>query len=264
MSASPRDPGPRAQVRVPAPCYGESTRAALDEPVEASLTTNHVRLLLPDGAVDLVPEIGASTARPSDLGLSGGLFVINAGTSPLGAATAQDAAAGVAALTGMLDRLGWEFQRALVFPASLAWVEFGVALTGLDESDLDLLTHGRGLPGVHVWDDDGLSFWPSSSLAAIRGPIPVSIRPVEPGCPMRLLNRDATCVPEGGPWVSASRERRMWWDAHRALLVSAFGCPVCDGGRVGTGGAVALVEQDLPTRLGGWRPGSYRAQDSIG
>lgn len=230
MSASPRDPGPRAQVRVPAPCYGESTRPTLDEPAEASFTTNHVCLLLPDGAVDLVPELGAAAARLYDLGLSGRLFVINAGTSPSVTGTAQDAAAGVAALTGMLDRLGREFQRALVFPASLAWVEFDVALTGLGESDLDLLTHGRGLPGVHVWDDDGLSFCPSSSIAAVRGPVPVSIRPVEPGCPMRLLNRDATCVPEGGPWVSASRERRMWWDAHRALLVSAFGCPVCDGG----------------------------------
>lgn len=231
--------------------------------MEASFTTNHVRLLLPGGAVDLVPDTGTATARPSDLGLGGRLFVINAGASPSMAATVQNAAASVEARTGALDRHGWEFQRALVFPASLAWVEVSVALTGLDELDLDLLTHGRGLPGVHVWDDDGLSFWPSSSLVAMRGPVPVSIRPVEPGCPMRLLNRDETCVPEGGPWVSASREWRMWWDAQRALLASAFGCTVCNGSPVGTGRTIALVEQYLPTRLGEWRPGPYRAQDSI-
>lgn len=166
MSASPVQPEPRAHV---------------DEPAEASYTTSRVRLLLPGGAFDLVPDVGPATARPSDLGFAGRLYVINASAPPNAPASARDHTASADAFVSALDRLGWDYVRALVFPPSQVWVESSVALTGLDELDLHVLTYGRNLPGVRYWDDDGLSFWPASSLRAVRGPVPVSIRPVERG-----------------------------------------------------------------------------------
>jgi len=253
-----------AQIHPPVPARNSHVRRLPDEPAEASYLTNHVRLVLGGGAIDLVPTPGAVTARPSDRGLQGRLFVINAGYAPHVLATLKENLDRVESFRDSVRSLGWPFHAAVVFPVSRAWVELGVALVGVDELDLELLTRGRALPGVHVWDDDGLSFWPASAREPRLGPVPVSIRPVEPGCPMRLDERRQPCVPEGGPWVGAAVERRMWWEAHRQLMVSAFGCSVCGGRLTASGRAVALVECRQPSRSGGWAPGTWlEAPDQV-
>lgn len=256
MSSSHPSPDFGAQVRPPLPDGYPATGRLPKEPVESTYTTNHVRLELGEVVVDLVPTPGEEvTARPSDLGLEGPLFVINAGYPSHVPSTIPESLGRVESFHENLRALGWPFHRAVIFPASRAWVELGVALTGLDELDLELLTHQRQLPGVHVWDDAGLSLSPTSSPQAWPRPVPVSIRPVEPGCPMRLDGGRESCAPEGGPWVGASVATRMWWDAHQQLMVSAFGCPVCSARPPAPGRAVPLVACSQPTRTRGWAPG---------
>jgi hypothetical protein len=75
------------------------------------------------------------------------------------------------------------------------------------------------------------------------------------GCPMRF-GADAVCVRQGGPFVSRSIEVATFWERHRALLVSALGCSVCEGGVVdGNGRPIALVSSFVPSRRGGWQAG---------
>ena len=256
MSSSSPLPEVGAQVRPPLPAGMPPARRLPDEPAEASYLTNRLRLELSDGVVDLVPTPGREgTARPSDLELEGRLFVINAGQAPHVLSTMRENLERVESFRDSVRSLGWPFLHSVVFPASRAWVELGVALVGLDELDLELLTHGRQLPGVHAWDDDGLSFWPTASREPRLGPVPVSIRRVEPGCAMRPGDRRLPCVPEGGPWVGASIQRRMWWEAHRQLMVSAFGCSLCGGRPMAPGRVVPVVELYQPSRRGGWAPG---------
>lgn len=90
MSTSPPLPDFGSQVRPPVPARDSYARRLPDEPAEASYLTNHVRLALDGEVIDLVPTPGAVTARPSDRGLQGRLFVINAGHAPHVLATMKE------------------------------------------------------------------------------------------------------------------------------------------------------------------------------
>ena len=73
--------------------------------------------------------------------------------------------------------------------------------------------------------------------------------------PMRF-GADAVCARQGGPLGSRAMAAAVSWERHRALLVGALDCTVCDGGVVASNGRqVSVVSSFVPSRRGGWQAG---------
>jgi hypothetical protein len=51
------------------------------------------------------------------------------------------------------------------------------------------------------------------------------------------------------------------WKHHRAMLLDAFGCDVCQGD--GGNGAIGVVDLFTPSRQGGWQWGSPRTRSDL-
>jgi hypothetical protein len=108
-----------------------------------------------------------------------------------------------------------------------------------------------------MWDEQGIRTI-ATGLAddVVDGPpVAVATSSALLGCPMRF-GADPVCVRQGGPYVSRSIEVASFWEKHRALVVSALGCGVCQGGVVdGNGRPIAGVSSFVPSRRGGWQVG---------
>lgn len=255
----------RPQVRVPYPprrhnSPPEPPRPAPTEPVADSYRHNIIRIHLPGNAIELIPGdvhlVGETGTAPTD---AVPVHVVS-GCNAFGDLAGQhDNAATTAALYEDLEQRGWEYHRAAVFPPGRGWVETAAAIHGVDlQPVLDLARH-HGQEAVQTWDQDGLRATPTGAGpadVAELGPAPVSARPADLGCPMRLQDRATACVREGGPWVSASMEAALVWEHHRQMLVAALGCAVCAGGDVTTNGRpLGLTGLYTPSRRGGWQWG---------
>jgi hypothetical protein len=258
------------QVKVPYPGYswrpepGYDYRPQPAELPELSYTSNRVRLYTPGGVVDLV-QGGAGRARPEDVGLESPLVIVSGSCPPSRRSTAVDNAASFARFGDAVERLlaancaGGQAHRAVLFPRSRAWVEIGAAFSGVGLPEVREFVAGLGLRGFSVWEERGLRWeWAREDESWI--PAPVDIRPVRPGCPMRLDGADQQCVCPGGPWIAASQRCERFWKAHQSMLVDAFGCGVCDPDSVGRTDVIGFTDLVQPSRWGGWDfvPGDTR------
>lgn len=58
-------------------------------------------------------------------------------------------------------------------------------------------------------------------------PLQVTARPAQ--CPLQGEDACGPCRPVGGPWIRASQEAQLDWEARRAQAVGMLGCGVCFG-----------------------------------
>lgn len=153
-------------------------------------------------------------------------FVVSA-WNPAGAPTSL--ADNLARHTGMTERLlndGVRFRETAVWAPDRRWAEEAVALD--DAERAEILAQQVGAPAYVEYSGTRATvrrtgFPESCTHAIIQAPRQMA-------CPILGSSRsDEECVPQGGPWVSASVVRAAYWAAHRSLLRGALGCTVCRG-----------------------------------
>ena len=78
---------------------------------------------------------------------------------------------------------------------------------------------------------DGLDVHPTGAdprVPVLEGlPLQVTARPAQ--CPLQGEDACGPCRPVGGPWIRASQEAQLDWEARRAQAVGMLGCGVCFG-----------------------------------
>ena len=214
----------------------------------------------PDGVestpVDLVPAPGETTSTPEDLfGVADPVYIVSGMHSFDRLTTRDDDAASLLTLRERLE--GWRWCPSVSTSPDRQWVEGGaVVREDREEAVLYFAAyHGQGV--VLRWDEGGMVPLPTRRSVDVGGSDPVAVRivPALTGCPMRC-GADGVCKVYGGPWTSSAISAAMIWQQHRAMLLDAFGCDVCDGeGGPHVGSAVDLF---TPSRSGGWQFGPPR------
>lgn len=255
------------QVRVPYPPdrYDRDAGRLRDEPevsVQESYRRNIIRVALPGEAmIDVVPAtVDGETVPSVDPGTVFGPrspVWIMSGCNAFGRlCTPRDHASTSKVLFEDLKLKGWVCPAVLMAPGR-EWVETGVVVLGPSRDEILSTARYHGQEAVLLWDERGVSTM-ATGLAddVVDGPpVAVVTAPALLGCPVRF-SADAVCVRQGGPFVSRSIEVATFWERHRALLVSALGCSVCEGGVVdGDDRPIALVSSFVPSRGGGWQTG---------
>lgn len=271
MSARPfpterrRIPDDQFAIAVPPERGEELLRHPPRESVAASYLTNTGRVW-PDGpggrVVDVVPAPGEQSHGPDELfgpGVQVAYFV--SGHHPFGRpSTRAENAETLGRLRRLLDIQEWTWCPATLAAARHDWVEQGALIrdTGWDRVALLGRRHGQEI--VLRWDADGfapVAVRDGVDLSAATGPVPVRVRPAQTGCPFRG-GIDDWCVQWGGPYTSSSRLAALVWETHRAMLVDALGCDVCEGGPVTMGRPMGGTDLFTPSRHGGWQFGPPR------
>ena len=78
---------------------------------------------------------------------------------------------------------------------------------------------------------DGLDIVPTGADPRVpvleELPLQVTDRPAQ--CPLQGEDACGPCRPVGGPWIRASQEAQLDWEARRAQAVGMLGCGVCFG-----------------------------------
>ena len=78
---------------------------------------------------------------------------------------------------------------------------------------------------------DGLDVHPTGADPRVpvleELPLQVTDRPAQ--CPLQGEDACGPCRPVGGPWIRASQEAQLDWEARRAQAVGMLGCGVCFG-----------------------------------
>ena len=256
------------QVKVPYPPHRNDPgkRRFRQDPqvcVQDSYRRNVIRVALPDGATtDVIPAAegaqAVSSVNPSSLFAAESPVWIMSGCNAYGRlSTPGDQAATSEVLHERLDLRGWTWHRAVLMDPGRQWVETGAVVLGQSREEVVAMALYHGQEAVLLWDEYGISTF-ATGLAddVVDGPpIPVTTSPALSGCPMRF-GEDAVCVRHGGPFGSRAIAAAMSWELHRAMLVSALGCTVCQGGVVDAKGRpIALVSSFVPSRRGGWQSG---------
>ena len=257
-----------SQVKVPYPPdrYERDEGRLREEPevsVQESYRRNVIRVALPGAAIiDVVPaaaggQVTSSMAPAKIFGAGSPVWIVS-GCNAFGRlSTPDDQASTSNALVQYLKPMGWTLHPAVLMAPGRQWVETGVVVLGPSRDEILSTARYHGQDAVLLWDEYGVRTI-ATGLAddvADSPAVAVATSPALLGCPMRF-GADVRCVREGGPFVSRSMEVAASWQGHRALLVSAFGCTVCDGGFVdGRGGPIALVSSFVPSRRGGWQWG---------
>lgn len=273
MSAHTFPAGPRRrpddQVGVPVPPpRGDDSgllRYPHAVPAEESYRTNGIRVW-PDGVdgrvVDVEPVPGSVSDPPRSLfGADAGTVFVVPGQHAFGRpATRAENAETLRRLIARLEIQHWVWCPSTTFDPARQWVEQGVVVRDADlDQVVDLARyHGQGV--VLRWDADGLAplaTRPGAEPPGAGVPVPVRVVPARRGCPMRR-GVDGWCVQQGGPWTSGSITMSLLWETHRAMLVDALGCGVCEGGPVTVGAPLGATDLFTPSRHGGWQWGSPR------
>ncbi len=275
MSAHTFPAGPRRRpddqfVVEPPPARGDESgllRHPPSVPVAESYRSNWVRVW-PDGpggrVVDVEPAPGTvSDARLAVFGAEAATVFVVSGQHAFGRpSTRADNAETLRRLIGRLDIQHWVWSPATTFDPGRQWVEEGVVIRGADTDEVCDLARRHGQDLVLRWDADGLA--PVVTRAGVElpsngVPVPVRIAPARTGCPLRG-GVDGWCVQQGGPWTSGSITASLVWETHRAMLVDALGCQVCEGGPVTVGAPLGATDLFTPSRRGGWQWGSPRTE----
>ena len=262
-------PQPKSQqVKVPHPPHRNDPgkRRFREEPevsVQDSYRLNTIRLALPGRTpIDVIPATdGAQTASSVDpgtvFGAESAVWIVS-GCNAFGRlSTPGDQAATTEVLVEHFDSNGWTWHPAVLLDPGRQWVETGALVLGPSRDEMVSKASYHGQEAVLMWDEQGIRTI-ATGLAddVVDGPpVAVATSSALLGCPMRF-GADAVCVRQGGPYVSRSIEVASFWEKHRALVVSALGCGVCQGGVVdGNGRPIAGVSSFVPSRRGGWQVG---------
>lgn len=257
---------PRAPHRIDDD-YGRVLRRPPSIPVVQSYRDNIVRIW-PQGrdaaAVDVVPAPGSQSAGPEQVfGEGCGPVYVIAGAHAFGRPTTFEED------EGTLERLYWRlnFQGEDWVPSASTspdrqWVEKGATVRNIEEADILSLAFFQGQDVVFRWDEQGLTPLATREGVEVGGddPVAVQITPAKTGCPLRC-GADGPCKMYGGPWTSSSISAAYFWSSHRALLLDAFGCHVCEG--EGGGGVTGGVDLFTPSRDGGWQRGAPRTSEQL-
>jgi Protein of unknown function (DUF3293) len=262
-------PQPKSsQVKVPYPPdrYDRDDGRFREEPevsVQESYRRNVIRVALPGTAmIDVVPADGGdravSSVDPATIFDAASPVWIVSGCNAFGRlCTLGDQAATTAVLLEQFDSKGWTWHPAVLMDPGRQWVETGAVVLGPSRDEMVSMARYHGQEAVLLWDEHGVRTI-ATGLAddVVDGPlVAVATSSASLGCPMRF-GAEAVCVRQGGPYVSRSIEVASFWEKHRALLVSALGCSVCQGGVVdGNGRPIAVVSSFVPSRRGGWQAG---------
>jgi hypothetical protein len=263
-----------SQVKVPYPPHRNDPgkRRFRREPevsVQDSYQLNTIRVTIPGQApIDVIPatEDSASSVDPGTLFGAESPVWIMSGCNAYGRLwTPADQAATTAVLRERLDSRGWTWHPAVLMAPGRGWVETGAVVLGPSRDEMVSMALYHGQEAVLLWDEHGVVAI-ETGLAddVVDGrPVAVATAPALLGCLMRF-GADAVCVRQGGPFGSRAMAVAAAWELHRALLVSALGCTVCDGGVVvGRGRPMALVASFVPSRRGGWAVGTAAAGDEL-
>jgi hypothetical protein len=157
----------------------------------------------------------------------------------------------------------WNRHPVVLMTPGREWAETGTAETGtlvLGVSRDQIVSKARhlGPEAVLLWDERGVSVvargcamtWSTARPPQWRRPRPCSVAP---------CGSAAHTVCRAGP-TGAGRWRWPPCGGHRALLASALGCTVCEGGVVcDNGRPLALSSTFVPPRRDGWRCGPPRS-----
>jgi len=265
-----------SQVKVPYPPHRNDPgkrrfREDPEVPVQESYRRNIIRVALPSAAmIDVVPASVGDPAAPSVdpaaiFGAESPVWIVS-GCNAFGRlCTPEDEAATTDVLLERFDSSGWTWHPAVLMDPGRQWVETGAVVLGPSRDEMVSTALYHGQEAVLLCDERGVSTI-ATGLAddVVDGPpVAVSTSPALLGCPMRF-GADDVCVRQGGPYVSRSIEVATFWEQHRALLVSALGCSVCEGGVVdGNGRPIALVSSFVPARRGGWQAGPPLSSASL-
>jgi hypothetical protein len=156
-----------------------------------------------------------------------------------------------------IARRAIDFVKATTFAVDGGWLEESVVVNGISEERAIEYAADLGQPALVRWDAQHLTVIPTEGSSVPPSQTGWSLTTLEKApCPMRLANRDAQCVPAGGPWVSASQKVGGIWQQHRGMAMSAVGCGVCDTGAKVLSGANGLAIPIVHLNVGS-RYGSY-------
>ncbi|MBB1483291.1 hypothetical protein H5392_05355 [Tessaracoccus sp. MC1865] len=277
MSPLPLRPGegsfPEDQISVPRaphrtdPDYGKVLRRRPSVPVVESYRQTVIRIW-PNGSdespVDVVPTPGAETHGPEALfGEGCGPVFVVSGNHAFGRLTMPDEdAATLGGLYWRLEYQGEDWVPSVSSSPNRQWVEKGAVVKGIDEEEALSTAFFHGQDFVFRWDSSGLTPLATREGVDVGGdePVAVQLAPARTGCPLRC-GADGVCKMYGGPWTSSSITAAYFWSQHRALLLDAFGCDVCEG--EGGGGLTGGVDLFTPSREGGWQRGAPRTLEQI-
>ena len=260
-----RRPDDQFAIAAPPDRGGSLLRHPPQVPVGESYLTNIARVW-PEGAggrvVDVVPTPGSVSDGPEQVfGEGAEVTYFVSGQHSFGRPSTRDEdAETVRRLRRLLDFQGWTWCPSTVVAAERDWVEQGALIRGAEPAQVVVLAQRHGQDIVLRWDADGVT--PIATREGVdlpepRGPVPVRVQPALTGCPFRG-GVDDWCVQWGGPYTSRSITASLVWETHRAMLVDALGCDVCEGGPVTIGGPSGGTDLFTPSRHGGWQWGSPR------
>ena len=262
-------PQPRpkpSQVKVPYPPHRNDPgkRRFREEPevsVQDSYQLNTIRVTIPGQTpIDVIPatEDRASSVDPRTLfGAESPVWIMSGCNAYGRLSTPGDQAATTAVLRERLDSRGWTWHPAVLMAPGRQWVETGAVVLGPSRDEMVSMALYHGQEAVLLWDEHGVAAIATGLADDVVDGRPVAVATARAllGCPMRF-GADAVCVRQGGPFGSRAMAVAASWEKHRALLVSALGCTVCEGGVVdGNGRPISIVSTFVPSRRGGWQSG---------
>lgn len=267
-------PQPKSQqVKVPHPPHRNDPgkRRFREEPevsVQDSYRLNTIRVTLPGRAtVDVIPAPeGQASVDPSTiLGAESPVWIVSGCNAYGRLSTLEDQAATTAVLYERLEQRGWAWYPAVLMAPGREWVETGALVMGPSQDEIVAKALYHGQEAVLLWDKYGVSTIPTGLADDVVAgpPVPVVTSAALLGCPMRF-GADDVCKREGGPFGSRAIAVCASWEKHRALLVSALGCTVCEGGVVdGNGRPISIVSAFVPSRRGGWQSGPPLSSEAL-
>lgn len=238
--------------------------------VQESYRHNTIRLDLPgQGPIDVTTaDGGAVSVDPRAVfGAESPVWIVSGCNTYGRLSTVDDQASSTEILHERLGAMDWTWYLAVLMAPGREWVETGAVVLGASQDEIVSKALRHGQEAVLLWDERGISVVATGlSDDVVDGmPVAVATAPARLGCPMRF-GADGICARQGGPFGSRAMAVATMWEQHRALLVSALGCTVCDGGVVcANRRPLAGSALYVPSRRGGWQwgpPLSHAAIDA--
>lgn len=229
--------------------------------VQKSYRHNTIRLDLPGQVPIDVTPMGRGAVTSVDprtvFGAESPVWIVSGCNTYGRLSTVDDQASSVEVLHEQLGGMDWTWHPAVLMASGREWVETGAVVLGASQEKIVSKALRHGQEALLLWDKRGISVVATGLRDDVVDGLPVAVAtsPALLGCPMRF-GADGTCARQGGPFGSRAMAVATMWEQHRALLVAALGCTVCEGGVVcGNGQPLAISSSYVPSRRGGWQWG---------